>query len=1458
MTTYVEDRSSVKSVQFYPLGPKDVKKMTVCKIFQTFGNNTNFEGTLSDPKMGTTDNRKKCITCENQYKDCPGHPGYIELATPMFNIIYMKQLIKLLNVVCYNCSFPTITVAKPDDNMADKDKTQYQSYLKIIEQNKKLGNRGKNAQILRESESANVKKICLNCGARVFKYQIDKASIIHITRKYKAKDKNTPIPATADLKVTADEILKILMKIPDEQCEILGFNPKMSRPENMILTILLVPPPSVRPSIKTDNGKVSDDDLTHKYNDIIKCNNDLYNAILKDTKNIENCKKQLQYHILTLIDNNSSQIERSVHKNGGRPMKSYRERIGGKEGRFRSSLMGKRVNGSGRSVITPNPMLSIDEVGVPIDICKNLTYPEIVNRFNIAYLNQMIKNGPNYPGAKSIKFTNGKQINLVNAPENKRNEILINEGDIVYRHIVKGDVVLFNRQPSLHKMSMMAHRVVPLNQKTFSINANVTASYNADFDGDEMNMHLPQSIQSVCELMILASVQTQIVSPQASKPVIFPVQDTILGTNLLSRERRNFSYNEYLFLTKELYTFDDKYVQRELHNQQGVDLYDCKISVHAILSGVMPLINYEDNDIVILNGEIKSERKKGFLTKRALGDKEGSLIHIIFNDCGSQYCLDFINNIALLAHQYLKIRGFSCGYKDTVLPDNVKLHITNVIDDSLYYKDDSIYNLITNIKSNNIENKELLDKETYITALKTKLSNIVNEINEYCYKETSELDKIEMNGIYTMINSGSKGKKNNLAQIVGLLGLQEVNGTWIENQFYRRTLPHFCRDDITPESHGFILNSFSTGLNPIEYFFHAASGREGVINKTITTADTGYIQRRFFKILEELHCCEDGTIRNSNGVIIQMCYANDGFDCTYQESQDVSFVNWSKSHVFAEFGYNDSDIDIYKSIYHDPLTIPNDNYNKQQLNLEFEEIYNLCTEVKKTRFNDTKDLNAPSPVNFKRIIDTFVARYNLTPNSCTNLTPLYIYQKVKELKSKIKVCKNSEINKDATLIFRLLISVHLSSRWLLNKRFNIEVFEDLIKYIYVRFITSLLNPGENVGAISAQSLGEPTTQLSLDAFHNIGFEADGPSGGVGRLRECMGLSQTIKNPMMKLVLDDNLTQQIRDTIKNTMKEVKFKQIIDQIELNFEKNNDVETPQYEAIMYIHISMNKCVLYNITTEHIGDVYNLLVTTYARDIVVTNKSRTVNTDKHTIISFKLNNYGKYDEIYEHVMTCIIKGIKNITNVKEIEVNKESFVDGEYIHPLDKERYKNHKNTKHEIRTIGSNIAVSSVLNGIDIYKSYSNDIWEMYSLFGVEVARKCIIKEISQILGEGLNPIHATLLADAMTNEGILVSVDRHGQNKIESGPLGRATFEETVIQLTNASIFNDKDNMEGVSANVMFGQFIKSGTNFSKVVFDNDKFMNIIDKVQHFDEKVTIIDDYYDFDDSLFKFNYVFFV
>ncbi len=466
----LNDIKTVKGIRFCILSPDEIKQMSVAEIYKTdtyIGQEPVING-LFDPRMGVIDYNRVCQTCEHKNTFCPGHFGHIQLAKPVFYVQFFDVVKKILKCVCYRCSKLLI----------DQNNEKLQEILK-----KKVTRQKRWDLIYKQFSKTKIKRCGTDCEGGCGAKQPDKISkepILKISIEWKdEKDKNQIL--------SAEDVLRILKRITDKDAEIMGFSKSYNRPEWMICSVLPVPPPSVRPSVRTDTGQRSEDDLTHKLCDIVKSNNSLKSKIEKGAskEQIDIAAQVLQYHVATFIDNKIPGINPAQQRTG-RLLKSLTERLKSKDGRIRGNLMGKRVDFSARSVITPDANISIDELGVPLKIAMNLTFPEIVNQYNKERLMKYIINGPNkYPGAKFIRKGEWTK-SLRNMPD--RENIVLENGDIVDRHIIDGDPILFNRQPSLHKYSMMCHRarIMPFN--TFRLNVSVCPCYNSDFDGDKQSV----------------------------------------------------------------------------------------------------------------------------------------------------------------------------------------------------------------------------------------------------------------------------------------------------------------------------------------------------------------------------------------------------------------------------------------------------------------------------------------------------------------------------------------------------------------------------------------------------------------------------------------------------------------------------------------------------------------------------------------------------------------------------------------------------------------------------------------------------------------------------------------------------------------------------------------------------------------------------------------------------------
>jgi len=823
--SYDHDVDTIRGIQFCIMSPESILARSVCEVNRTdtFNGSEPWPHGLFDPRMGVIDHNKVCVTCEQKNTFCPGHFGHIVLAKPVFYVQFFNMVRNVLKCVCFRCSKLLIDPDSPEVQQLMQKKVsrqkRWETVLKLCAKVKRCGQCTING-----------------CGAKL--PNVTKDGMLKLAMEW--KDLGGEAGDVKKQILNAEDVLRIFRRVNDRDSEILGFHKKHNRPEHLICTVLPVPPPSVRPSVRNDTGQRSEDDLTHKLSLIIKDNNNLKQKIEKGAKDqIEMYAMLLQYDVATLIDNTMPGIPPSQHRTG-RPIRSLVERLKGKEGRIRGNLMGKRVDFSARSVITPDPNISIDELGVPIKIAMNLTYPEIVNNYNMDELRTYVMNGPdNYPGAKYVrKVEEGRTIRLRNM---NRSEIVLEMGDVVERHLMNGDYVLFNRQPSLHRSSMMAHKVKVMPYNTFRLNVMVTPSFNADFDGDEMNMHVAQSLQTHEELLQLAAVPTQIISPREAKPIVSVVQDIVLGLQLLTKPHVRISQKQMsnIMAANPLCTGT---IAAAKHVNGKVEAW----TGHQLMSTIMPRkINMEmgnsqyedskpdpDHFVVIKNGQVL----QGMFDKDTYQARTHGIIHSIYNEYGPEETKVFFDNTQKMICNWLVLNGFSVGISDLVVDDKTMANFKKIINDMKT----EVMSIINTIHSFTYENDST---KTNSEDFERKVNGILNKaIKDVGDSGTKQIDG-NTNRLINMIKSKSKGNTINVSQMIGCLGQQNVDGRRIPYGFDDRTLPHFTKYDDGPESRGFVENSFINGLTPQEFFFSAMGGREGLIDTAVqsVTGDTTVI-----------------------------------------------------------------------------------------------------------------------------------------------------------------------------------------------------------------------------------------------------------------------------------------------------------------------------------------------------------------------------------------------------------------------------------------------------------------------------------------------------------------------------------------------------------------------------------------------------------------------------------------
>ena len=1064
---------NIDKIQFCVFGNDEVKRYSVLNkdpyginIPETYDSHEPKRGGLIDSRLGTTDNQVSCSTCGLNSNDCPGHFGHTDLAEPVFHFGYIEHVKNILGCVCIRCSKLLIYKTEKEINDILKNRIGKARFDEI----KRL--------------TSNI-TYCQNpdysCGAPIPSIRINETGVqIVAETKVEEGEEGAVISNTGKQKIqeilSAEDCHNILKNISDVDCRIMGFDPKISRPENLIITVFPIPPVAIRPTIRRDvlASKSFEDSMTDKLADIIKRNvilrtNKEKSAMLNEEFKYNDSHLQaLQYHIATYFDNETSILQRSEQKTGGRVYKSVSERLKGKQGRVRGNLLGKRTNFSGRTVITSNPDVGTDELGIPLKLAITLTFPEVVTPQNIGRLTKLVKNGRDtYPGANYV-FPKGNNRRPIDLRYRKKN-IKLYYGDIVERHLIDGDYVLYNRQPTLHKLSMMGHKCIILKDPeltTFGMNVSVTGPYNADYDGDEMNIFIPQSIQAVTELAMIANVRNQIIAPASTNIKIQTKQDAPLGAYLLTR-----SYDDV----------DSHHANNMISKNRNVDMEldsnDNISKTNDIFSSLLPdklnIVEFDDK------GEKKFEILNGKLLKGKITNKisNGLILNTILDQFGYDAATEYIDNLQRLIIQFLLSRGATVGLKDIIISEEAFKKCKEM----LRSKKVEVECMLTEIENN----PDLVDPAILENNMTSLLQSVTGEITKVTMGDLKK-----DNNLFILVDSGAKGKPDNVTGMSSGRGQIVLAFARIKKRVNNRTFPHYFQNDDRPEARGYLEASLYEGQPPLEFFMDAMTGREGLIDTAIKTADSGYINRKLIKCMEDLAIHYDGTVRNGNNVIVQYVYGDSHLDQVKQKSTILKTLKMNNEKLKETFYFTDKEINDLTNKF---------KLNKQDLVDLNEDFIEDLTNFRNTLRSSYRKANIEyrvfddmfyMPVSFKRIIDTAIYGISSTND---DLDPIHIMNSIEfildqkntkllcmsEEESKNDLSLKVQIDKIHKSLFKYGLYEYLAPKRCLNEyKLDKNKFNIIVKDIISSFNKCLVEAGEMVGCVGSQSIGEQTTQMS--------------------------------------------------------------------------------------------------------------------------------------------------------------------------------------------------------------------------------------------------------------------------------------------------------------------------------------------------------------------------------------------
>ncbi|XP_029177785.1 DNA-directed RNA polymerase II subunit RPB1 [Nylanderia fulva] len=1462
---------TVKRVQFGILSPDEIRRMSVTdggiRFPETMEGGRPKLGGLMDPRQGVIDRNSRCQTCAGNMTECPGHFGHIDLAKPVFHVGFITKNIKILRCVCFYCSKLLVSPHNPKiKEIVMKTKGQPRKRLAFVYdlcKSKSICEGGDEMDINKENTEAQQQMDRKPGHGGCGRYQPNlRRSGLDVTAEWKHVNEDSQ---EKKMVLSAERAWEILKHIKDEESFILGMDPKFARPDWMIVTVLPVPPLSVRPAVIMYGSAKNQDDLTHKLADIIKSNNEL----LRNEQSgaaahviLENIK-MLQFHVATLVDNDMPGMPRAMQKSG-KPLKAIKARLKGKEGRIRGNLMGKRVDFSARTVITPDPNLRIDQVGVPRSIAQNLTFPEIVTPFNIDKMQVLVRRGNSqYPGAKYIVRDNGERIDLRFHP--KSSDLHLQCGYRVERHIRDGDLVIFNRQPTLHKMSMMGHRVKVLPWSTFRMNLSCTSPYNADFDGDEMNLHVPQSMETRAEVENIHVTPRQIITPQANKPVMGIVQDTLTAVRKMTKRDVFIEKEQMMNLLMFLPSWDGKMPQPCILKPKplwtGKQLFSLIIpgNVNMIRThsthpdeeddGPYKWISPGDTKVMVEHGELVM----GILCKKTLGTSAGSLLHICMLELGHDVCGRFYGNIQTVINNWLLLEGHSIGIGDTIADPQTYLEIQKAIKKA---KEDVIEVIQ---KAHNME-LEPTPGNTLRQTFENQVNRILNDARDKT-GGSAKKSLTEYNNLKAMVVSGSKGSNINISQVIACVGQQNVEGKRIPFGFRKRTLPHFIKDDYGPESRGFVENSYLAGLTPSEFYFHAMGGREGLIDTAVKTAETGYIQRRLIKAMESVMVHYDGTVRNSVGQLIQLRYGEDGLCGETVEFQNLPTIKVSNKAFEKKFKFDPTNERYLRRIFNEDIVreMMGSGEVISELEREWEQL-NKDRAVLREIF-PSGESKVVLPCNLQRMIWNVQKIFHINKRAPTDLSPMRVIQGVKDLLDKCIIVAgddrlSKQANENATLLFQCLVRSTLCTKCVSEEfRLSSEAFEWLIGEIETRFQQAQVSPGEMVGALAAQSLGEPATQMTLNTFHFAGVSSKNVTLGVPRLKEIINISKKPKAPSLTVFLTGAAARDA-EKAKNVLcrlEHTTLKKVTANTAIYYDPDpqNTViaedqefvnvyyEMPDFDPtkispwLLRIELDRKRMTDKKLTMEQIaekinagfGDDLNCIFNDDNAEKLVL-RIRIMNSDDNKFQDTEEETVDKMED--DMFLRCIEANMLSDMTLQGIEA-----IGKVYMHLPQTDSKKRIVITETGefkaiaewlLETDGTSLMKVLSERDVDPVRTFSNDICEIFQVLGIEAVRKSVEKEMNAVLqfyGLYVNYRHLALLCDVMTAKGHLMAITRHGINRQDTGALMRCSFEETVDVLLDAASHAEVDPMRGVSENIIMGQLPRIGTGCFDLLLDAEK-------------------------------------
>jgi DNA-directed RNA polymerase beta' subunit len=1221
--------------------------------------------------------------------------------------------------------------------------------------------------------------------------------------------------------------------------------PVKAHPKHLIIYHMFIPPNTARPDVKRmdGSGRTGSNDLTTIIKHIADINASLSNTNPEDGFVDDDLAKlylQLDMLMYYFVNGATLGLVPAALTNMHKPLVALRNRITGKHGRVRGNIMGKRVINMIRSVIIGDATIKVDEVGVPQEIAELIDIPETFAPYNRDRLLIYFYNRDKYPGCTRIKV---RETGAVYRTNHLKEGFIPKDGDIIYRHLITGDYINLNRQPSLDHGSIMCHRVVVFAEGlALRLNLSAVTPYNADFDGDEMNGIVPQTIRSITEISKLSTVANFVLDPGKASPLISAGQDTIIGSANFTRHFVNFYKWQAMQL---LHNLDTVGIDR---NFTGLtDL----ISSRNIISRILPEINlqrvpsfynekfanfltYNESDVLV-----KIQRGKliqGVLDKATLGTSvHGNVFHIIAKEYGSQKALDVIYSFQQIVMQYFAREGFSIGLRDIIVSNEADEKIRNELSRVLYEADH-----VTEL----LNSGQLIPpiNETLHDFYENKMLNILAS-EEFITHILKEID-IDHNAFMRLVFTGSKGSPVNAMSISGALRLALINGRRIpERAGYGRTDPYTPRFSSDPKSRGFIKSSYRAGMTSLESqaTFHEA--RFSTVTNALSTSTAGTHSRNSIKNFESAIVNNHRQVTKGSRIVEDL-YGGCGVNPRFLEYSRVPGQMLSDAKFTEEFKFSNAEIMKNNSTF---TALVESEFNQLLEDRKtFRFIFCRMESDSPQRFilSDTILL----PINTNRILDdtlynnacfidtsikytaeSLTSMVHMVNEFCDNLP--YVFMNRISMERKIPI---PERYKNATILIAICIRGYLCMQNIVRRSINISILEIIFRQIWRTYEKSLIEYGDAVGILAAQCVCSPLTQQMLNSKHAVGKGGQN-TGGINRIKEIYGAKMTkqMSSAYMKIGLNPNIERNktMVQEFANHIEMLKFIRFVCRSSVLYEPYGNVIYPEFvendlpaikNYMQYgerapsdisswcirFELQMEQLVIKSISIEtivrHLRNTFPNFFIIYSTETIATPFIRVY--FRH---SFKVaNNFNMEAMVVamENLLITNIRGVDGIISADVVDVSRH-IVDGSGALVMEK---------IYMIDTVGTNLEAILLHPEVDGSRTQSSSVREMESIFGIHSARQKIIGEMQQTT-TGVVTTHFGLYASEMTRSGTVTPVQRSGVEKREADAVGlRMAFNSQLVVARDASRNAIVDpNEGGVSGPIIYGTVPKVGTFYNGI-------------------------------------------